>query len=62
MTLFQKVMQDLQAQKGNWPEVVKRGDFTYSWLTKLGAGKIHGPSIHSIEKLEEVLNQMKINK
>lgn len=59
MSLFNTVMRDLEAQKGNWPEVAKRGPFTYSWLSKLGAGKIPSPNIHSIERLQVVLNQMK---
>lgn len=56
--MLEFVLAELQARKGEWPEIAKamepdRWQSYYSWLTKLAQGRIPDPSVNKIQRLAD---------
>jgi len=63
--MFERVLNELQARKGTWPEIAKTiepdsWESYYSWMTKLATGKIPDPGVNKIQRLADYFEgQMK---
>jgi len=57
--LFTFVRQGVEREKGRWPELARASGVSYSWITKLGAGKYDGTNVghRTLERVAEVLRQ-----
>jgi hypothetical protein len=56
--IFERVLSELQARKGTWPEIAKAiepdsWESYYSWMTKLATGKIPDPGVNKIQRLAD---------
>lgn len=56
--IFERVLNELQARKGTWPEIAKAiepdsWESYYSWMTKLATGKIPDPGVNKIQRLAD---------
>jgi predicted transcriptional regulator len=55
MNLLEKTINQLQSHKGDWVELARQADVSYSWITKLANGKIPNPSVITIERLLAIM-------
>jgi predicted transcriptional regulator len=55
MTLLEQTIERLQSRKGDWAEIARANDVSYSWITKLAQGKIPNPGVLTIERLNSYL-------
>lgn len=53
----QKVRDQLNARKGDWPSICQATGLGYSWLCKFAQGRIPSPGVVKIEKLSSHLSQ-----
>jgi DNA-binding Xre family transcriptional regulator len=57
--LFAFVRKGVEDRKGKWPELAKSAGVSYSWLSKLGAGKYDNTNVghRSLERVAAALRQ-----
>jgi hypothetical protein len=55
MNLLEKTIKQLQSRKGEWAELARELDVSYSWITKLANRKIPNPSVVTIERLLTIM-------
>lgn len=60
--IFERVLNELQARKGTWPEIAKAiepdaWESYYSWMTKLATGKIPDPGVNKIQRLADYFSK-----
>jgi transcriptional regulator with XRE-family HTH domain len=48
-----QVLEQLQASKGNWPEVARGSGVSYRTLKKIATGTIASPRVKHLEKLAD---------
>ena len=51
-------IQQLDSHQGNWPEIAKTCDVSYSWLCKLAGGRIPDPSYYRVNRLADYLKML----
>ena len=56
-TLLTSVLASLQARKGQWRQIANATGLDYSWLTKLGQGKINDPGVRKIQILSDYMGK-----
>lgn len=47
------VLGELQSRRGTWRRISVDTHLDYSWLTKLGQGRIPDPSVNKIQRLAD---------
>lgn len=52
--LFTYVRTGVEREKGRWPDLARDSGVSYSWITKLGAGKYDGGTNVGVRTLEKV--------
>ena len=57
MDILDTLVKDLQTRRGDWPEIAKQAQVSYSWLTKLAQGRIPDPSIRRVFRVRAVLDE-----
>ncbi len=53
--LDQQLRAALQARRGDWQEIAKSADVSYSWLSKFVNGHIPNPGYETLKKLHAAL-------
>ena len=54
-----KVRAALQLRRGEWKDVVRCCDVSYSWLTKFAGGHMKNPAHHTLVRLDTHLAEKK---
>lgn len=49
------VMQEMEARRGQWPQIAEDADVDYSWLTKVMQGNIYDPGTRRLQALANYL-------
>jgi hypothetical protein len=53
MSLISSVRDELVARKGDWPDICRQTEISYSWLTKFAQARLENPGAARLEKLQE---------
>lgn len=48
----------LERYRGHWPEISRRANVSYSWITKLMQGYVDNPRVVECERVRQVLDAM----
>jgi len=57
MDTLTQVIKELHARKGDWPQIAREADVSYSWITKFAQNRIPNPGITTIMRLSEILDK-----
>lgn len=56
-SLLPLTRQRLKARLGQYPVIVRETGLTYSWLQKFANGRINNPTINSLDRLIQYLDE-----
>jgi hypothetical protein len=56
--MLRYVRKNLQSRRGDWPDIAKKANVSYSWVTHVMQGKTPNPRIIQVQSVYNVLYDM----